>query len=71
MRIIKQRLLEMIPDLSVFLDVDGQQQAAHEEPSTFVPAIPTHLLPCAMQILRKSGTSRDILKEHPSSSSVR
>ena len=34
MRIIKQRLLEMIPDLSVFLDVDGQQQAAHEEPST-------------------------------------
>ena len=23
MRIVKQRLLEMIPDLSVFLDVDG------------------------------------------------
>ena len=39
MRIVKQRLLEMIPDLAVFLDVDGMRWPAYGSAASSVPAM--------------------------------
>ena len=45
MRIIKQRLMEMIPGLSIFLDVDGQR------PHWALNALATHTgTPCELPL---------------------
>lgn len=47
MRIIKQRLLELIPDLRVFLDVDGTAARVQRGPPHLPPIVLTSLASAA------------------------